>query len=323
MGNQHYGDVLIGAELYDDAGVVKISDDLAVVTTVDYFTPVVDDPFDFGAIAAANSLSDIYAMGARPISALNIVGFPEKGIDKKILGEIVKGGADTARLAGMPIVGGHTLKAPEPFYGLAITGSVHPDRILTNANAREADILYLTKPLGTGLITTAARNGKADDKVIQGAIEIMKLLNKAASEAALTVCSENSGYICAVTDITGYGLLGHLNEMLNASGVSAFIDYNSVPLLPGVDALARLDQFPGGSRSNLQTAEPDALWEGNFEEFEKLILADAQTSGGLLIAIKPDLADALEMEMKKDSVNFEKIGKVIKREKWLTKVTKK
>lgn len=323
MGNQHYGDVLIGAELYDDAGVVKISEDLAIVTTVDYFTPVVDDPFDFGAIAAANSLSDIYAMGARPVSALNIVGFPEKGIDRKILGEIIKGGADTARLAGMPIVGGHTLKAPEPFYGLAITGTVHPDRILTNANAREGDILYLTKPLGTGLISTAARNGKADDEVVQGAIETMKLLNKAACEAVLIVCSESTGYICSVTDITGYGLLGHLNEMLNASGVSAIIDYNSVPMLPGVEDLARLDQFPGGSRSNLQSAEPDMFWDGDFENYEKLMLADAQTSGGLLIAIKPDYSDILETEMKKDSANFAKIGEIIKREKWLTKVTKK
>jgi selenide,water dikinase len=323
MGNQHYGNVLIGAELYDDAGVVKLSDDLAIVTTVDYFTPVVDNPFDFGAIAAANSLSDIYAMGSRPISALNIVGFPEKGIEKKILGEIIKGGADTARLAGMPIVVGHTLKAPEPFYGLAITGSVHPDRILTNANAREGDILYLTKPLGTGLITTAARNGKADGKILQGAVEIMKMLNKDASEAVLAVCSKDSGYICAVTDITGYGLLGHLNEMLNASGRSAIIDYNSVPLLPGAEDLARIDQFPGGSRSNLQTAEPEMFWEGDFETCEKLILADAQTSGGLLIAIKPDYAGALESEMKEDSVDFAKIGEIIKREKWLTKVTKK
>jgi selenide,water dikinase len=262
-------------------------------------------------------------MGARPISALNIVGFPEKSIDRTVLGKIIKGGADTARLAGMPIVGGHTLKAPEPFYGLSITGSAHPERILTNAAAREDDVLYLTKPLGTGLITTAAKNRKADETILQNAINVMKELNKAASEAVLKVCADNPGYICSVTDITGYGLLGHLGEMLNASGKSAILDFPGVPLLPGAEDLARIDQFPGGSRSNLKTAEAEIFWDGQFENFEKLILADAQTSGGLLISIKRAYASALENEMKKNSVKIAKIGKIIKREKWLIKAAKK
>ena len=314
--------MLVGTKLFDDAGVVKISDDLALVTTVDFFPPVVDDPYDFGAIAAANSLSDIYSMGAKPISALNIVGFPEKGIDRTILKEILKGGLDIAKSAGMPIVGGHTLKAPEPFYGLSITGSIHPDRILSNANARQGDVLYITKPLGTGLITTAAKNGKADEDVIQHAIAIMKELNKEASEAISIVCSINPNYNCAVTDITGYGLLGHLLEMLTASGKSAIIDYSKVPLMPNVNELAKLDLFPGGSRSNLQNSEGDVVWDGSFEQYEKLIISDAQTSGGLLISIKSELAQNLESEMNKRKQNFAVIGEVIERGKWLAKIAK-
>lgn len=314
--------MLVGTKLYDDAGVVKVSEDLAIVTTVDYFTPVVDDPFDFGAIAAANSLSDIYAMGARPVSALNIVGFPEKGIDRSVLNEIIKGGLDTAKKAGMPIVGGHTLKAPEPFYGLAITGSVDPNRIFTNAGARENDILYLTKSLGTGLITTAAKNGKCDEKTLRSASEMMKQLNKQAADAVSAICNTNRNYVCAVTDVTGYGLLGHLLEMLTASDKSAVISFPNIPLLPGVIELAGLDLFPGGSRSNLQSAEADVLWDGEFEQYEKLILADAQTSGGLLISIKPDLAAELETAMRENDVEFAKIGEITERQKWQVKITK-
>jgi len=308
--------------LYDDAGVVKVCEDLAIVTTVDYFTPVVDDPFDFGAIAAANSLSDIYAMGATPVSALNIVGFPEKNIDRSFLNEIIKGGLETAGRAGMPIVGGHTLKAPEPFYGLAVTGSVHPDHILTNAGASVNDILYLTKPLGTGLITTAAKNGKTDTETLRSASEMMKQLNKDAADAISEVCSVERKYNCAVTDITGYGLLGHLLEMLTASDKSAIIEFSSIPLLRGVIELARLDLFPGGSRSNLQNAEADISWDGEFEQYEKLILADAQTSGGLLISIKPDLALELEKAMRENSVDFARIGEITERDKWLARVVK-
>jgi len=320
MNKQNFDNVLIGTELFDDAGVVKISDDLALVTTVDFFPPVVDDPYEFGAIAAANSLSDIYSMGAKPISALNIVGFPEKGIDRAILNDILKGGLDIAKSAGMPIVGGHTLKAPEPFYGLSITGSIHPERILSNANARHGDVLYLTKPLGTGLITTAAKSGRADELTVQHAITVMKELNKEASEAISLVCPEDPNYNCAVTDITGYGLLGHLLEMLTASGKSAIIDYSKVPLMPGVIELAKLDLFPGGSRSNLQNSKREVVWDGSFEQYEKLIITDAQTSGGLLISIKSEFAQNLEAEMNKRKQNFALIGEVVERKKWLLKI---
>ncbi len=309
--------MLVGTELYDDAGVVKISDSMAIVTTVDYFTPVVDDPFDFGAIAAANSLSDIYAMGAKVISALNIVGFPERTIPFSALKKIIQGGLSVAKEAGVPIVGGHTVKSPEPFYGLSITGSIHPDKILTNDKAKSGDSLYLTKPIGTGLITTALKNGKAEPGIVAEAVRTMKILNRGASEAVLATS------ICGVTDITGYGLLGHLGEMMAGSNKSAILEYSKIPLLNGASELAKMDIFPGGSRSNLLALEPDMLWDGNFERYEKLILADAQTSGGLLISMPQNNCAKLESELNSRNVFFAKIGEVIEREKWLIKVTKK
>jgi selenide,water dikinase len=319
---QKFDNVLVGTELFDDAGVVKISDDLAIVTTVDYFTPVVDDAFDFGAIAAANSLSDLYAMGAKAIAAINIVGFPEKNIPYSVLKKIIEGGLSVAKEAGIPIVGGHTVKSPEPFYGLSITGSVEPDRILTNSSAQIGDHLYLTKPLGTGLITTGLKNGKAIPEMVANAVAIMKELNRSASEAVRAVTDNEQPYNCAVTDITGYGLLGHLSEMLLASKKSAEIDYSKVPLMPGTVELARQDQFPGGSRSNLLNVEPDMLWSGEFEKYERLILADAQTSGGLLISVRPDLAGALESELKKRDVKFARIGDIVERAEWQIKVAR-
>jgi selenium donor protein len=311
-----YEKVMVGPELFDDAGVVKISDDLAIVTTVDYFTPVVDDAYDFGAISAANSLSDLYAMGAWAISALNIVGFPNDTLPLTVLKEIIKGGLDTAAQAGVPIVGGHTVKSPEPFYGLAITGGVDPRKIYTNATAMPGDFLYLTKPLGTGLITTALKNDKGRIEWLEGAVKVMKRLNNDASEAVKQVG------MCAVTDVTGYGLLGHLAQMMAASQVSAVLDYAKIPLLPGALEMAQENQFPGGSRSNLLSCEPDMEWDGQFEKYAKLILADAQTSGGLLISIKKEMANELEKELEKRSVMHAKIGEVQKRAKWLIKVQK-
>ncbi len=308
--------VIVGPELFDDAGVVRLSDELAIVTTVDYFTPVVDDAFDFGAISAANSLSDLYAMGGWPISALNIVGFPNNTLPLSVLRDIIRGGLDVATEAGIPIVGGHTVKSPEPFYGLSVTGGVHPDKILTNATARPGDYLYLTKPIGTGLVTTAQKNGKCKPAWLKAAVAEMKTLNNAASEAVLKVGN------CAVTDVTGYGLLGHLCQMMAASGVSALLDYSKVPLLPGALELAREDEFPGGSRSNLLSCEPDMEWSGHFEKYEKLILADAQTSGGLLISVKASLAAKLESELKKRQVKHVRIGEIQDKAKWLIKVVK-
>lgn len=319
--SQKFDNVLVGMDLLDDAGVVKVSDDRAVVTTVDYFTPVVDNPFDFGAIAAANSLSDVYAMGARPLSALNIVGFPEEELPLSVLKEIIDGALTVTREAGIPVVGGHTVKSPEPFFGLAITGEVHPDKILTNSSARSGDHLYLTKPLGSGLITTSLKNDKTTAEIVSGAVAIMKELNRPASEAILAVIE--SGADCAVTDITGYGLLGHLLEILLASDKSAILDFGSIPLMPGVMELAAMDQFPGGSRSNLLGAEPVTLWDGRFEKYEKLILADAQTSGGLLISIGPELSGKLESEMDKRKVKYARIGEIVDQYGWRIKVTKK
>jgi selenium donor protein len=313
---QGYNNVIVGPELFDDAGVVRISKDLAIVTTVDYFTPVVDDAFDFGVISAANSLSDLYAMGGKPISALNIVGFPDKVLPLSVLKEIIKGGLSIAVEAGVPIVGGHTVKSPEPFYGLSVTGSVHPDKILTNAAAKAGDLLYLTKPIGTGLITTAHKNGLGTKESLDAAVASMKTLNRAAAESVLATD------ICAVTDITGYGLLGHLVQMMAASKKTAVIDFTIVPLLPGAMGFAKLDQFPGGSRANLLSVGPDLEWDGNLESYEKLLLADAQTSGGLLIAIKPSLANKLESEFTNRNVRFDKIGYLTDRAKWLVKIVK-
>jgi selenide,water dikinase len=311
-----YSNVMVGPELFDDAGVVRISDDLAIVTTVDYFTPVVDDAFDFGAISAANSLSDLYAMGGTPISGLNIVGFPDKGLPLSVLREIIKGGLTVAAEAGMPIVGGHTVKSPEPFFGISITGKVHPDKILTNSISQSGDQLYLTKPIGTGLVTTALKNGNAKPEWLAEAVRSMKLLNKDASEAVLAVSR------CAVTDITGYGLLGHLGQMMAASGKAAQLNFSSIAFLPGAVELARQDAFPGGSRSNLLSVEPDMFWDGEFVKYEKLLLADAQTSGGLLICVKQELAAKLESELTKGRVKFHKIGFVTDKEKWLIRVRK-
>ncbi|OGC90090.1 MAG: selenide, water dikinase SelD [candidate division Zixibacteria bacterium RBG_16_53_22] len=312
-----YKNVIVGPELLDDAGVVKLSEDLAIVTTIDYFTPVVDDAFDFGAIAAANSLSDLYAMGGRPISALNVVGFPEKTLPLSLLRDIIRGGLSVAEEAGLPIVGGHTVKSPEPFYGLAVTGAVHPKRVLTNASARAGDILYITKPLGTGLITTALKNGRASKDVVEGAVKYMKMLNREASEAVLATD------ICAVTDITGYGLLGHLSQMMAASNKTAVIYFDSVPLMNGALELAKADQFPSGSRSNLLSVGPDTEWVDDLEKHEKLLLADAQTSGGLVIAISPEHATRLESELTSRHVGFSRIGGVTERKKWLLRVSRK
>jgi len=306
-------------DLFDDAGVVKVSEKLAVVTTVDYFTPVVDDPFDFGAIAAANALSDIYAMGARPLAGINIVGFPEKELPLSVLKEIIEGGLSMAEEAGVPIVGGHTVRAPEPFYGMAVTGLVDPGRILTNAAAKAGDVLYLTKPLGSGLITTALKNDKAGPDIVARAVAIMKELNRRAAEAILAATADLTDYNCAVTDITGYGFLGHLAEMLLASDKSAIIDYSRIPLMTGVQELAARDSFPGGSRSNLASVESDMLWDGRFEKYEKLILSDAQTSGGLLIAVRPDLGERLELEFSEREVKFALVGEIIERSEWLIK----
>jgi selenide,water dikinase len=245
------------------------------------------------------------------------VGFPEKSLPLSLLRDIIRGGLSVAEQAGMPIVGGHTVKSPEPFYGLAVTGAIDPKKVLTNALARAGDLLYLTKPLGTGLITTALKNGKASRESLDEAVRYMKTLNREASEAVLATD------ICAVTDISGYGLLGHLCQMMAASNKTALVYYESIPLMKGALELARADQFPGGTRSNLLSVGPDTEWADAFEKYEMLLLADAQTSGGLLISIGAKKAAKLEEELTSRRVGFNKIGKVTDRGKWLIRVSRK
>ncbi len=275
--------MLVGTE--DDAGVYQLNDELAMVQTVDFFTPIVDDPYDFGAIAAANALSDIYAMGAKPLTALNLVAFPKDG-PLEFLGEIMRGGAEKAREAGVSIIGGHSIDDREPKYGMAVTGVIHPGKIALKAGARSGDALVLTKPLGTGIISSAIKTGRAPQKMIEAATRNMKTLNKSAADAMV------EAGVRGATDITGFGLLGHLHEMLHRSCVSGRLTLSAIPVIPGVRELAKLG-VPGGSRNNLQYVSDKMSWAEGITEEEKLILADAQTSGGLLIAVAPEKIDAL------------------------------
>jgi selenide, water dikinase len=278
--------VLVGAATADDAAVYRLSADQALVATVDYITPVVDDPYEFGAIAAANSLSDVYAMGARPIFALNVVGFPRDTLPLDVLGRILEGGASIATEAGIGVIGGHSVDDPEPKYGLVALGLVHPDRIVANAGARPGDRLFLTKPLGMGVLTTAIKRDLAPPATVELAVRSMRTLNRAACEAMLEVGPH------AATDVTGFGLVGHLLEMLNASGVGAELHLGRVPVLEGVWDLARAGCYPGGSQRNHAHIAPWVDW-GDLEEAEQLVLADAQTSGGLLIAVPAERAETL------------------------------
>ena len=273
-----HDDLLVGFDTSDDAAVYRLTDDLAVVQTIDFFPPIVDDPYDYGAIAAVNALSDVYAMGGTPLLALNIVCFPED-LPKEVLGRMLLGGMDVAKEAGIVIAGGHTVKDREPKYGLSVTGIVRPDRIITNAAAAPGDDLVLTKPLGSGIITTAAKAGVTDDAILAGAVETMRQLNRAGAEAMM------EAGVKSATDVTGFGLMGHLLGMLKASGTAAELRFSDVPLLPGVLDLADRGVVPGGTRNNLDAFDAQIAWGAGITDEEKLILCDAQTSGGLLIAV--------------------------------------
>jgi selenium donor protein len=277
--------VLIDASTSDDAAVYRIRDDLAIVQTVDFFTPIADDPYDFGAISAANSLSDLYAMGAQPIFALSIVGFPTKRLPLDVLERIMQGAADVAREAGIEILGGHSVEDNEPKFGLAATGIVHPEQILTNAGAQPGDVLVLTKPIGTGIIATAAKLQVADLETATRALETMRRLNRSAAETMVEVGAR------ACTDVTGFGLLGHLREMSVASGLDVELYVDAVPVLDGVRELAASDVVPGGTIDNLQFVSGSVDWPPEVSKVRRLILADAQTSGGLLMAVPRDRAD--------------------------------
>lgn len=278
--------LLIGTASPDDAAVYKLTEDIALVQTVDFFPPIVDDPYAYGAIAAANSLSDVYAKGGRPLLALNIVCFPAS-LPKDILGRILRGGADKAAEAGVLVVGGHTIDDPEPKYGLAVTGVIRPGDQVSIAGAQEGDKLVLTKPLGLGVITTAGKQGIAPPPVLERAIQVMATLNKAAAEAMLKVG------VHACTDVTGYGLLGHLRWMVEAKGLSARVSLSQVPVLDGAWDLVAQGAVPGGTRRNLKSLERTARWDKRVPEHGRILLADAQTSGGLLMAVSPAKLDAL------------------------------
>ena len=280
--------LLVASDSADDAAVFKLTDELALVLTIDFFTPIVDDPYDFGRIAAANALSDVYAMGGRPLAAMNVVAFPLERLGGDVLREILRGGADVAIAAGAPIVGGHSIDDREPKYGLAVTGTVHPGELITNAGARPGDALVLTKPLGVGAVVTARKRGLHDDALLAGAVATMAALNDAASAAARAAAAH------AMTDVTGFGLLGHLHSLALASGVAARIDAAAVPALDGVlELLDGEDAVSGGSARNREYAATFSSFAEAVPEARRRLVCDATTSGGLLIAVAPERAAEL------------------------------
>jgi selenium donor protein len=288
--------VLVGADTADDAAVYRVDDKTAIVQTVDFFTPVVDDPFQFGAIAAANSLSDIYAMGARPIFALSVVGFPSNRLPVEVLTEILSGALSKTDEAGITIVGGHTVDDNEPKFGLVVSGLADPERIVTNRSARPGDALILTKPIGTGILSTALKRGLLNEDQVTKLVDVMAALNRDAAEAMLEVG------VSACTDVTGFGLLGHLREMMNASGTSALVNAAQVPLLPGALELVTSGVVPGGTLNNREYTAPVVEYEGGVPEVLRVLLNDAQTSGGLLISVPRERAEELLALLKEKGV---------------------
>ena len=276
--------LLVGRETFDDAGVFRLSADLALVQTVDFFAPILDDPYRFGRVAAANALSDVYAMGGEPLTAMNIVGFPEKSLPLSVLTDILRGGQDAVHEAGARVVGGHTVTDEELKYGLSVTGQVHPDRILSNANAVAGDILFLTKPIGTGILATAAKAGALAEEHAEALYASMALLNRDASRAAVA-----AGVRCA-TDITGFGLLGHARHVARASDVALVIEHANVPLLPGTREALVAGFVTGGAKRNASWVDEDTDWNDSGDEVRALF-SDPQTSGGLLVAVPAASAD--------------------------------
>lgn len=298
--------LMVGLETSDDAGVYKLNEDTALIQTVDYFTPVVDDPYDFGQIAAANALSDVYAMGGKPLTAMNIIGFPTGKLELSVMAEILKGGSDKIHEAGAILVGGHSVQDNEPKYGLSITGIAHPDKILTNANAQVGDKLILTKPLGVGIITTAIKGGLAKSEIIAQVVAVMKTLNKAAAEIMADFA------VNSCTDISGFGLLGHAGEMAKASKVGLKIYAHTVPVLPAAWEYVALGLISSGTRKNLKFVSPQTEFPKNMSEETKLILADAITSGGLLMAVPEIQASSLVAALQNKGVGYAAIvGEVI------------
>ncbi len=294
--------VLVGLDMPDDAGVYRVAPGLAIVQSVDFFTPIVDDPYDWGRIAAANAVSDLYAMGARPATALNLVSWP-RDLDLASLGRVLEGAAAVADEAGMTVIGGHTIDDPEPKFGMAVTGVADPDRIVTTSGAVPGGELVLTKPLGTGIVSSAIKEGKAPLEAVQAAVDSMARLNAAASQAML-----ETG-VAAATDVTGFGLVGHLAGMLDRE-LSAHLRFSALPLLPGAIELADRGVLPGGTRRN-RDAHGDRVRADDLSEAERWLLFDAQTSGGLLIASRPEAGDELLAVLRRHGVDGARIGTVV------------
>ncbi len=299
-------DLLVSGSGMDDAGVIRLDNNVALVQTLDFFTPIVDEPYIFGQIAAANAFSDIYAMGARPLTALNITSFPTCSLDLEILRDILKGGADKIKEAGALLVGGHTVEDKEPKYGLAVTGVVDPKDLLRNDCARDGDVLVLTKPIGTGIITTAAKGDLAPSSALDEAVKSMVKLNKTAAEVLAKF------QVNACTDITGFGLLGHAYEMALGSGVTMIINSSRVPLLKNVSQLAGMGLVPAGARRNLEFIEEQVEWEVEITPEMRDILNDPQTSGGLLAAVPAADADEIVSQLHRNGETAAAVGRVIR-----------
>jgi selenide,water dikinase len=300
----------------DDAGVYRLRDDLGLVQTIDFITPVVDDPYHFGQIAAANSLSDVYAMGGRAISVLNVVAYPTGKLPMDVVAEVLRGGAEKCREAGVPIIGGHTVDDPEPKYGLSVVGTVDPAHIITNAGAKIGDQLVLTKAIGTGIISTAIKVDKAPTDLVQRAIASMITLNRAASEAMLAVG------VNACTDITGFGLMGHLYEMCCGAAVRARVSLSAVPVFSEAYDLLDSGIVPGGTYANQVYLEKHITYAPGITNDQQLLLCDAQTSGGLLIAVPAERTSALLTELNQHGVHIAAvIGEIIPGEPGTIEVT--
>lgn len=296
--------VLIGSNNADDAGVYRITKDIAVVLTADYFTPIVDDPYWFGAIAAANSLSDVYAMGGRPVVALNLASFPGEAGFLPMARKIMQGGIDKMTEAGVSIIGGHTIKDKEPKYGFAVMGMIHPDRIYDNSKAKKGDALILTKPIGTGVVSTGIKAGICGEETISEITKSMAALNRQPSEI-MTQIGVNTA-----TDITGFGLIGHLNEVLSASKCRAHLFSKNVPFFRETMRIADLGKIPGGTRANEKTYAPYVEWSGAVSDTTRILMYDAQTSGGLVIFVPAEKRDKLISALKKEGILAAHIGDI-------------
>ncbi|THF79508.1 selenide, water dikinase SelD [Cohnella fermenti] len=296
--------LLVGLDTSDDAGVYRLTDELALVQTVDFFTPIVDNPYDFGQIAAANAISDIYAMGGKPLTVLNIVAFPISTLDKQVLADILRGAGDKVREAGATLVGGHSIDDKEPKFGLAVTGLVNPSRVRTNAGAKPGDRLILTKPIGVGILTTSVKKDQLGEAEIRRMTQVMATLNKTAAE----IMEPYPVHAC--TDVTGFGLIGHALEMAKGSGLGLVIRGSDVPKLPRVRELAENGFVPGGTKNNFKHVQDDVDFPEPMDELDRLILCDAVTSGGLLISVDADASQRLHAELVAAGVEASLIGEV-------------